>query len=136
MKQLTLDATVQNLDTVTDFVNGVLEEIGCSFKAMTQIDIVIDELFSNIAHYAYHPQVGLATVVVEVVENPMAVIITFMDHGKPFNPLELAEPDVTLSAEQRKIGGLGIFLVKKTMDEVTYEFKDGKNILRIKKTVK
>ncbi len=136
MSELTLDATIANLDRVTDFVNEELEKIGCSFKAMTQIDIVIDELFSNIAYYAYKPNVGPVTVLVDVVDDPACVFITFMDNGKPFNPLEARDPDTTLSAEDRKIGGLGIFLVKKTMDEVSYEFADGKNILRIKKSVK
>lgn len=133
MNEITLDAVVANLDKVTDFVNEELEKIGCPFKAMTQIDVVIDELFSNIAYYAYKPDVGPATVTVDVQEDPICVIITFKDNGKPFNPLDAAEPDTTLSAEDRKIGGLGIFLVKKTMDSVTYEYKNGQNILRIKK---
>ena len=136
MKEITLDATVGNLEIVTDFVNEQLESIGCPFKAMTQIDIVIDELFSNIAYYAYNPDVGPATVTVDVKDDPVSVVITFMDHGKPFNPLASSEPDTTLSAEERQIGGLGIFLVKKTMDDVVYEYKDGQNILTIKKNVK
>lgn len=135
MKIMTLEATIDNLEKVTDFVNDELEMIGCPMKAMMQIDVVIDELFSNIAHYAYNPEVGPATVKVDVEDDPVSVIITFMDNGKPFNPLERAEPDVTLSAQERQIGGLGIFLVKKTMDEVAYEYKDGQNILRIKKNV-
>lgn len=135
MKEITLDATIENLDKVTDFVNEELECVGCSFKAMTQIDIVIDELFSNIAHYAYDPDIGPATVTVDIIEDPVSVVITFMDNGKPFNPLETAEPDTKLPAEEREIGGLGIFLVKKTMDEVSYEYKDGKNILSIRKNV-
>lgn len=135
MKEITLDATVENLETVTDFVNAELERIGCPMKSMMQIDVVIDELFSNIAHYAYHPDVGSATVTVDIKEDPVSVIITFMDNGKPFDPLQSDDPDTTLSAQERKIGGLGIFLVKKTMDDVVYEFKDGQNILTIKKTV-
>ena len=135
LKQITLDATVENLEKITDFVNCELENNGCSFKAMTQIDVVIDELFSNIAYYAYQPDVGPVTVTVDIEEDPVTVAITFYDNGKPFNPLESADPDVTLSAEDRKIGGLGIFLVKKTMDEVTYEFKDNQNIIRIKKRI-
>lgn len=135
MKIITLEATIDNLEKVTDFVNSELERIGCPFKPMTQIDIVIDELFSNIAHYAYKPSVGHVTVTVDIEINPITVIITFMDNGKPFNPLDTTEPDTTLSAEERRIGGLGIFLVKKTMDDVTYEYKNGQNILRIKKKV-
>ena len=98
-----------------------------------QIDIAIDELFGNIAHYAYHPEVGNATVRVEVMEEPLAVIITFIDGGMPYDPLTTVDPDITLSAEERQIGGLGIYMVKKAMDEITYEYKDGKNILSIKK---
>jgi anti-sigma regulatory factor (Ser/Thr protein kinase) len=98
-----------------------------------QIDIAIDELFSNIAHYAYNPETGDATVRVEVVEDPMAVVITFIDKGIPYDPLKKADPNTALSAEEREIGGLGIFMVKKTMDDITYEYKDGQNILKIKK---
>lgn len=133
MKELTIAATVENIGTVTDFVNEQLEALGCSMKAQMQIDIAIDELFGNIAHYAYNPDVGSATVQVEVVEEPLAVVITFIDGGVPYDPLATADPDITLSAEERQLGGLGIYMVKKSMDEITYEYKDGKNILSIKK---
>ena len=134
-KVLTVEATVENIETVTEFVNRELEALDCPMKAQMQIDIAIDELFGNIAHYAYDPETGPATVIVDVEDDPMAVIITFMDNGKPFDPLAKADPDVTLSAEDREIGGLGVFLVKKTMDDISYEYKDGKNILRIKKNI-
>ena len=104
-------------------------------KAMMQIDVAIDEIFSNISHYAYKPEVGPATVRVEVDENPLTVIITFIDHGVPYDPLSQEDPDVTLSAEEREIGGLGVFLVKKTMDYVNYEYKEGQNILTVKKNI-
>lgn len=100
-----------------------------------QIDIAIDELFGNIAHYAYNPDIGSATVRVEVKENPLAVIVTFIDHGVQYDPLATEDPDTTLSTEERKIGGLGIYIVKKSMDEITYEYKDGQNILTIKKNI-
>ena len=135
MKELTLPATIENIETVIDFVNGQLEEIKCPLKAQMQIDIAIDELFGNIAHYAYNPETGPATVRVEVTEEPIAVVITFIDRGVPYDPLKKEDPDITLSAEKRAIGGLGIFMVKKTMDEISYEYKDGKNILRIKKNM-
>lgn len=135
MKELTLDATVDNITSVTDFVDEQLEAFGCPLKAKMQIDIAIDELFGNIAHYAYKPDVGPATVRVEVNENPLAVIITFIDHGVQYDPLSTEEPDTTLSAEERRIGGLGIYIVKKSMDEITYEYKDGQNILKIKKNI-
>ena len=104
-------------------------------KAQTQIDIAIDELFSNIAHYAYNPEIGQATVRVEVIEDPLAVTITFIDNGVPYDPLAKSDPDTTLSAEEREIGGLGIYMVKKSMDDITYEYRDGQNILAIKKNL-
>ena len=133
MKELTIAATVENIGTVTDFVNEHLESYDCPMKAQMQIDIAIDELFGNIAHYAYNPETGDATVRVEVVEDPLSVIITFIDNGMPYDPLAQSDPDITLSAEEREIGGLGIYMVKKTMDDITYEHKDGQNILKIKK---
>ena len=135
MKELTINATVENIPVVTAFVDEQLEAFDCPMKAQMQIDIAIDELFSNIAYYAYNPDVGPATVRVEVVENPMAVVITFIDNGVPYDPLAREDPDTTLSAEERDLGGLGIYMVKKSMDEVTYEYKDGQNILRIKKNI-
>ena len=135
MKELTIAATVENIEVVTDFVNEQLEEFDCPMKAQMKIDIAIDELFGNIAHYAYNPGVGDATVRVEVVEDPLAVIITFIDKGVPYDPLAKADPDITLSAEEREIGGLGIYMVKKSMDDITYEYKDGKNILNIRKNL-
>ena len=135
MKELTVAATVDNIETVTDFVNEQLEELDCPMKAQMQIDIAIDELFGNIAHYAYNPEIGQATVRVEVVEVPLSVIITFIDNGIPYDPLKKTDPDVTLSADERELGGLGIYMVKKSMDEIVYEYKDGQNILKIKKNL-
>jgi anti-sigma regulatory factor (Ser/Thr protein kinase) len=133
MKELTVAATVENIETVTDFVNEQLEALDCPMKAQMQIDIAIDELFGNIAHYAYNPEIGKATVRVEVTEDPLAVVITFIDNGVPYDPLAKADPNTTLSAEEREIGGLGIYMVKKSMDDIIYEYKDGQNILKIKK---
>lgn len=135
MKEMTIPATVGNIKKVTAFVDEQLEQIDCPPKAQMQIDIAIDELFGNIAQYAYNPDIGPATVRVEVTQSPISVVITFIDHGVPYDPLKTAEPDISLSAEERAIGGLGIFLVKKTMDEITYEYKNGQNILRIRKDI-
>lgn len=135
MKELTVDATTANIPAVTDFVNEQLEAYGCSMKVQTQIDIAIDELFSNIAHYAYHPGVGPATVRVELTEQPCSVVVTFIDNGVPYDPLKKEDPDTTLSADERQIGGLGIFMVKKSMDAVEYTYKDGQNILTITKNM-
>ena len=133
MNELTIDATVENIGKVTEFVNAHLEAFGCPRKVQAQIDIAIDELFGNIAHYAYNPEVGTATVRVEVAED--AVVITFIDGGVPYDPVAKADPDTTLGAEERDIGGLGIYMVKKSMDDISYEYRNGQNILRIKKKI-
>lgn len=135
MKELTLTAKTENIERITEFVDEQLEMYDCPPKAKVQIDIAIDELFGNIALYAYNPDEGPATVRVEVTENPLSVILTFIDNGVPYNPLEKADPDISLSAEDRQIGGLGIYMVKKTMDEIVYEYKDGQNILKVKKSL-
>ena len=136
MKELNISATIENIAAVTAFVDEQLEELDCPMRTQLQVDVAIDELFGNIAHYAYNPEVGAATVRVEVTENPLSVVITFIDNGVPYDPLAKADPDVTLSAEERQIGGLGIYMVKKSMDDVSYEYKNGQNILRIKKHIR
>ena len=133
MSVLNIDAEVNNLDQVLAFVDEELENYGCSPKTQMQIDIAVEEIFVNIASYAYNPEKGSALISVETQEDPLAVIITFTDGGVPYDPLKKPDPDVTLSAEKRQIGGLGIYMVKKSMDNVTYEYKDGKNILTITK---
>ncbi len=135
MKELTLEATPENVDKVTEFVDEMLAEYGCGIREQTAIDVAVDELFSNIAHYAYNPETGYATVKVDVVKEPLAVEITFVDNGVPYDPLAKADPDTTQSIEDRPIGGMGILIVKKSMDAVDYEYKDGKNILTIKKNL-
>ena len=135
MKEMTVDAAIENIPAVTAFVEEQLEQYDCPMKAQMQIDIAIDELFSNIAQYAYTPKTGKATVRVEVTEDPMAVVITFIDNGVPYDPLAKEDPNVSLPADERQIGGLGIFMVKKSMDEITYEYKNGQNILTIKKHI-
>ena len=133
MEKITVDAVVENLQTVIDFATEKLEARDCPMKASMQLELVVEEIFVNIASYAYHPEIGAATFCMEFEENPSAVKMTFIDGGKPYNPLEKDDPDTTLELEDRDIGGLGIFLVKKNVDEISYEYADGKNILRMKK---
>ncbi len=133
MKELTIPALPEKLDEVLAFVDEQLEANDCPMKVQMQVDIAVEELFVNIAHYAYNPKVGEATVLVGVGGDPLQVTIQFRDGGKPYNPLEKEDPDVSLSAEERSIGGLGILMVKKSMDDIAYEYKDGKNILTIRK---
>lgn len=133
MNELYMEAKPENLDEVISFVDRQLEEKGCPVKTQMQIDIAVEELFVNIVRYAYQPETGYATIRVEIQDEPPAAVITFTDNGTPFNPLAKADPDITLSANERQIGGLGIFMVKKSMDDVFYEYKNGQNIMRIRK---
>ena len=134
--ELEIEAAVDNLRKVLDFVDSRLDAAGCPMKYRMQLDLAVEEIFVNIANYAYAPGRGNATVRVEVSDDPVSVTITFMDHGKPFDPTKKADPDVTLSADDREIGGLGIFMTRKIMDDVKYEYVDGNNILTLKKDIK
>lgn len=131
MTELTLTAKTENLDEVLDFVNGQLEEQGCSMRAQLELDIAIEELFVNIANYAYRPDEGAVTIQVDFHGDMVSVI--FIDGGVPYNPWEREDPDISLSAEERQIGGLGVYMVKKSMNHVDYIHQDGKNILTIQK---
>jgi anti-sigma regulatory factor (Ser/Thr protein kinase) len=135
MKELTLKATVENIPKMTGFIDAELEANECSMKAQMQIDVAIDELFSNIAYYAYGDETGDATLRFDFDPSTRMASIAFVDGGAPFNPLERDEPDVSLPPEERGIGGLGIFLVRRTMDLVEYRREDGKNILTIHKRI-
>ena len=134
MDQMTVSASVENVKMVTRFVNERLDSLGCFERIRVLVDVAVDEVFSNIVNYAYKPETGPATVRVEVEQAPLSVVITFIDHGVPFDPLAEKRPDTTrLPKTERPIGGLGLFLVKKSMDDVSYEYKDGQNILTIRK---
>ena len=135
MKEITLKAVVGSIPQATSFVDEQLEAIECPMKAQMQLDMAIDELFCNIASYAYGAGEGEATLRFEYDPAARRVILSFIDEGIPFNPLKSAEPDVSLSAEERAIGGLGIFLVRKTMDGMAYRRENGKNILTIQKQI-
>ena len=133
MKELLIEAKAENLDTVLDFVSNELEVADCPMKAQTQIAIAVEEVFVNIAHYAYGSELGEVLIRIAVSEE---AVIEFEDKGKPYNPLEKDDPDITMGAEERELGGLGIFMVKNIMDEVEYRQEEHKNILRIQKTIK
>ena len=135
MKELSLLATIDNLPTVLAFLEEQLEEADCPLKTQMRLAVAAEEIFVNIASYAYAPDTGMATVRVERREDPEAVYVTFIDSGMPFDPLKKEDPDVTLPAEEREIGGLGIYMTKQAMDEVNYEYKDGQNILTLKKNL-
>ncbi|MCC8100703.1 MAG: ATP-binding protein [Clostridiales bacterium] len=130
-REMRFEAVTADIERATEFVNQYLDELGCPIKTQVQIDIAIDELFGNIVHYAY-PQGGGAVWVRIETENK-TLILTFRDCGIPYDPLARKDPDITLSLEEREPGGLGIFMVKKSMDALSYEYKDGQNILTVKK---
>ena len=98
-----------------------------------QIDLAVEEIFVNIAYYAYAPKVGMAVISIDISGGPVRIV--FMDHGIPYDPLAREDPDITLPPEERGIGGLGIFMVKKSVDDIKYEYKDGQNILTIIKEI-
>lgn len=146
-------AVVDNLAAVLKEVDTQLNAEGCPLKTRMQIDIAVEELFVNIANYAYKPDTGDADILIEIMDTcPIPeenregmsgkdlegkwVRVTLSDSGTPFDPLQKEDPDVTLSAQERRIGGLGIFMVKKSMDHMYYEYKDGKNHISICKKLK
>ena len=130
-KVLKIDADLDRLQDVLAFVDGLLEAHDCPMKTQMLIDISVEELFVNIAHYAYPDGNGWAEIRAGVEDGVFSITLT--DGGIPFNPLERVDPDVTLSAEEREIGGLGIFMVRKKMDEMLYSYEDSHNILTIRK---
>ena len=134
MTERTFAATDENLNAVLGFVEEELEALDCPMKLVMQITVSVEELFVNIAHYAYPG--GQGDMQLAIWDTDGVVSIRFSDHGIPFDPLAKADPDVTLSAEQRRIGGLGIYMVKKSMDSVHYVWEDGQNILTIAKKIR
>lgn len=136
MEKLSVKAEVNSLSEVQSFVDRILEENGCQMKAQMQIDIAVEELFVNIAHYAYPSGGGDAIIEVDTDSDAECVKISFEDQGVPYDPLKHEDPDVTLSAEDRDIGGLGIYMVKQSMDDMSYEYVDNKNRLTITKKIR
>ena len=126
-----IKATRENLAKVNEAVEDFLADKPISFKTRTQIDLAVEEIYINIASYAYPDSEGNAEIILS--ENNGEFVMTFIDEGVPYDPHAKPDPDTTLSASERQIGGLGIFLVKKIMDSVTYKYEDGKNILTMSK---
>ena len=127
-----VDVIPENQDILTAFVEGILAPMEGSLKSQMQINIAIDEIYSNIVKFSGATKV---TLIVEVRKATLTARLTFIDNGKPYDPIKQADPDVTLPAEEREIGGLGIFIVKKTMDSVCYRRNGENNELAITKTL-
>ena len=132
-EELKISADVANLDQVLEFVETRLEAHDASMKSITQISIAVEEIYVNIAHYAYGDSTGDATI--QVSFDDRVFVITFIDTGMPYDPLAKPDPDITLSVEEREIGGLGIYMVKKSMDDVIYKRDGNKNVLTLRKSI-
>lgn len=133
MKEITVPAKLELLEYVMNFVREQLNGYGCPVRQMMQIEIAVEEIYVNIANYAYNPDVGYAVIRCEVREDPLQIEIRFMDGGRPYNPLKKEDPDISLGIEEREIGGLGIYMAKQSMDGIEYSYMDGKNILTVTK---
>ena len=133
MKKRFEKAVIDDITIATEFLEAALESLGCPMKTILQMDTVLDELFCNVVKYAYPAGPGPLELSIEAGAEPGSFVLTMQDEGTPFNPLERREPDTTLSAEERPIGGLGIHIVRKLTDDVSYGYIDGKNTLRILK---
>ncbi len=123
------------LPEVQGFFEGLMEQLACPMKTQIAVSVVIEEVFINIAHYAYPEGEGRAVAAFAFDPETRIATFEFRDRGIPFDPLKQEEPDITLPAEERDIGGLGILITRKTMDRVTYRYEDGENILTMQKTI-
>lgn len=126
-RELQIEARTENLDELLAILREDMEKMGCPPDKQTAVEICAEEIFVNIASYAYGESTGDAYVWEEVGEN--GITVCFRDKGVPYNPLKKEDPDTSLTAEERQIGGLGIFMVKNMMDDVSYEYKEGANCL-------
>ena len=135
MKEKVFTAKKETLPEVMAFTEECLESFDCPMKSSMGICVAVEEIFVNIASYAYPDGDGNATLSFGFDENERLMTLIIKDNGVPFNPLEKAEPDITLSADEREIGGLGIFITKKTMDTVSYAYENGENILTMTKKI-
>lgn len=143
-EKLSLEAKLDNLDEVITFVEERLESLGCGMKTIMQINVAVEEIFVNIAHYAYGQKDDAGDIIPDTGTGPMTLLlsaddskvsITFIDEGTPYNPLAKEDPDTSLGVEDREIGGLGIFMVKKSMDTVAYKYEDNRNVFTMTKNL-
>ncbi|MCL2033121.1 MAG: ATP-binding protein [Oscillospiraceae bacterium] len=133
MTQITLPARLDRLDDVFGFVGAAMQNAGLNAKRQNNINVAVEEIFVNIAKYAYPEKEGGVTIRLSV--GPSKFSVEFSDGGIPYNPLLKADPDMSLSADEREIGGLGIFMTKKLMDHVEYRYENNMNILLVQKDI-
>jgi sigma-B regulation protein RsbU (phosphoserine phosphatase) len=135
MKEKVFSARKDALPEVMAFTEECLESFGCQMKSQMAICVAVEEIFVNIASYAYGENTGEASLCFSFDKAERLMTLEVKDEGIQFNPLERDEPDITLSAADREIGGLGIFITKKTMDEISYSYENGKNVLTMVKKI-
>ena len=135
MTNKTFPAKTESLSAVLGFVEETLEGFACPMKLQMAICVAIEEVFVNVAHYAYPDSEGDMSLQIGFDEQSRAITFRMTDRGIPFDPLKKPDPDITLSAEEREVGGLGIFIAKKTMDSLTYTYENGENILTMIKKI-
>ncbi len=129
MKTLTLPAKLENLETLIDFVLSAAEPLGFDQKLKYKLRLAAEEMIVNVISYAYPGTSGEVTVATDIITEKDGISVEISDSGIPFNPLEKEDPDLTVPVKDRKIGGLGIFLLKEIMSEVSYRRENGRNIL-------
>lgn len=132
-KELQVEAVRERLPEVMDFIRRHLEMAHCPAKERMQIEVAVEEVFVNIADYAYSPEMGRIKVCVEFSAGFVTVSITFPDSGAPHDLPSHRDPEINAPSEERGTAGMGILIAKKIMDEVTYEYRDGCNVLKLKK---
>lgn len=131
MDALRLPATMESLETFRQFVLERVEDLDLPPEAVMKLELVVEELLTNIINYAY-PEEGTGEMMVEcALESGKKLRLTLSDWGAPFDPLSLKDPNLSQNLEEREAGGLGIFLVRKMVDEISYERKEGRNVLRM-----
>ncbi len=136
METLKTKADIENLDEVTEFIDEQLEEAGCSIEIVMSVELSVEEMFTNVASYAYRDGQGFVEISVEHLLDPERMIIIMADSGQRFDPLEKTDPDTSDTLRNDVIGGLGIYVVKKQMDRVSYKYENGQNILTMEKLVR
>lgn len=135
MTYKTFPAKTEALSDVLGFVEQMLDSFECSIKIQVALCVAIEEVFVNVAHYAYGEGEGNMSLGIGFDEESRAITFRMTDKGIPFDPLKKPDPDISLSADEREIGGLGIFITKKTMDSLTYTYENNENILTMIKKI-
>lgn len=132
MEEIILKSNSENLSSLLLKIEEFLEDKGISTKSILQLELTIEELFINICNYAYETE-GEIKIQYELLENPLMMIMNFIDEGIEFNPLDEEAPDLTLSADEREIGGLGLTIVRNNVDNIDYKYENNQNILTVEK---